>query len=581
LTLSPSLHDVALCGQPFFCNSARRSQEGKLPFPDPTALDRRHRHGILMGKGDYVKGKKIGTGSFGTVFLATHKATGETCVLKEIALRGLSEKDLKMSMAEVDVLKKLRHENIVGYRDSFRDATQQTLNIVMEHAAGGDLGGLIRKRAQTGRRFTEPEVLKILSQCVDALSYCHHTCHLLHRDLKPQNIFLTADGDVKLGDFGISRSLTSTNAMARTQCGTPLFMSPELAGGMAYDIGADVWALGCVLWNVATLRQPWEDRVGPKGGMMELMRLITTSSLDMTVAKQKYSPELCALLESLLHRNASARPSCKVLLKHALIQRGLAYDGPAVPPPPAVAPTAKAPAAKHPSPSSPPPPLTPQQLPAVRVRVKPSPPPSNCDPPVYSASYGAHTPMTLTFGSVGAVPRALKKALPPVAAPAPRHTPQNPARAAARAAPMQAVAEEEAAFGCEAHVAAAAMQRSVRRKLQKQKAEKRPPPAAKAGRAPEPPALEGYAAAAMAKIDGLLGEARAIRGVEAPPAPKTPPPGTVRLTPAQRKANALAREREELANARRAQEAAIHGQRAYYDAEDSARAAQRAQRVAG
>ena len=88
--------------------------------------------------------------------------------------------------------------------------------------------------------------MRILAQCVDALSYCHHTCHLLHRDLKPGNIFLTSDGDVKLGDFGISTTLTSTNALARTQCGTPLYMSPELAHGLPYDVGADVWAAGLV-----------------------------------------------------------------------------------------------------------------------------------------------------------------------------------------------------------------------------------------------------------------------------------------------------------------------------------------------
>ena len=82
---------------------------------------------------------------------------------------------------------------------------------------------------------------RVFAQCVDALSYCHHTCHLLHRDLKPENIFLTARksstdfGDVKIGDFGISRALSSTNELATSQVGTPLFMSPELANGKPYD----------------------------------------------------------------------------------------------------------------------------------------------------------------------------------------------------------------------------------------------------------------------------------------------------------------------------------------------------------
>ena len=160
------------------------------------------------GPSSYTKGKKIGSGSFGTVYLGTHKPTNELVVLKEIELRGLSGKDLKMSMAEVEVLKKLSHENIVAYRESFKEAG--CLTIVMEHAAGGDLGNLIEKNKKAKKAFSEAEILKILGQCAQALSYCHHSCHLLHRDLKPQNIFISATGDVKLGDFGISRTLTST-----------------------------------------------------------------------------------------------------------------------------------------------------------------------------------------------------------------------------------------------------------------------------------------------------------------------------------------------------------------------------------
>ena len=518
-----------------------------------------------MPKASYNKGKKIGSGSFGTVFLGTDKSSGETVVLKEIALRGLSAKDVKASLAEVDVLKKLRHGNIIAYRDSYRDSVDKSICIVMEHAAGGDLGSLIHKRAKASGRFSEPEVVRIMAQCVDALAYCHHTCHLLHRDLKPGNVFLSAGGDVKLGDFGISRVLTSTNAMASTQCGTPLFMSPELASGKPYDVGVDIWALGCVLWNLTTLRPPWQDRVSSKGGMMELMRLITTSTLDMSVPKQTYSPELCGLLATMLSKTPTTRPSCKTLLRHVLVRRGLAADGPAVPPPiPPVKKQSVPSTSPKSSPAPPPPP----------PRVKPSPPPANCSPPAYSVSYGGHTPLTLTFGSVGAMPRPAA-ALPPVPArggKAPPAAAKPPVKPPAANVMPRVDEHEEAAFGAEAHVAAAAMQRSVRRK-------QRPRPPSAAARKP-PLGSEEYRAAAMAKLDGLLGEVRAIHGGEPPAPPRpTPPPGPVRLTPAQRKANALAREREELANARRAQEEAIQGQREQYAADDAAAAAARAEQL--
>ena len=113
-------------------------------------------HMQRAGANRYSKDKKIGQGSFGTVFLGTAKANGERVVVKEVDLRGLSGKDLKLSLAEVDVLKRLDHANIVAYRDSFKDADVR-LNIVMEYAAGGDLGSLINKRSKAGKRFAEPE----------------------------------------------------------------------------------------------------------------------------------------------------------------------------------------------------------------------------------------------------------------------------------------------------------------------------------------------------------------------------------------------------------------------------------------
>jgi serine/threonine protein kinase len=276
-----------------------------------------------------VKGKQLGSGSFGTVYLATHSTSGEQVVLKEVNLRGLNAKDVKSSMAEVEVLKRLKHPNVIAYVDSYKETGQ--LCIVMEYASGGDLGSLIRKKAKEKARLPEPQVLKILAQLMSALAYCHSEMHLLHRDIKPENIFLTAGGDVKLGDFGISRIMTSTNALASTQCGTPLFMSPELAAGKPYDSGADVWALGCVLYSMMALRAPWEDQLRNKAGMMELLRLITSSTLDLSSVRGIYSAELCNLLASLLAKPASNRPSSKLLLSSALLKRVDAR--PAGPPP--------------------------------------------------------------------------------------------------------------------------------------------------------------------------------------------------------------------------------------------------------
>ena len=96
---------------------------------------------------------------------------------------------------------------------------EDTLCIVMEYADGKDLDTLIKQRKQQGKPFTEEEVAKIFWQLTSALAHCHHDLHMLHRDLKPANVFMMANGDVKLGDFGLAKIIEATCAACRTQCG--------------------------------------------------------------------------------------------------------------------------------------------------------------------------------------------------------------------------------------------------------------------------------------------------------------------------------------------------------------------------
>ena len=194
----------------------------------------------------YSKTKPIGNGAFGSCFLAKSVKSGETCVMKEVSTRGLQPSELKRSINEAKVLQKLKHPNLISYRDAQLSREHAKLYIVMEHAAGGDLGSLIAERVRSGRRFSEAEVLKVAAQSCSALAHCHHTLFLLHRDIKPQNLFLSSahpgahgrtPGDVKIGDFGISKSLAASHALAMTKCGSPIYMSPELCAGRPYDRG--------------------------------------------------------------------------------------------------------------------------------------------------------------------------------------------------------------------------------------------------------------------------------------------------------------------------------------------------------
>ena len=208
---------------------------------------------MSSSKARYKKTRSVGKGSFGQVWLVEDVQNGEKLVMKEVMLKGLPPAERASTMHEVAVLQRLCHPCIVRYRDSFVDDGDK-LCICMEYASGGDLSSKICALKKQRGRFSEGEVLRILGELVSALAYLHHEAKLLHRDLKPANIFLTADGSCLLGDFGISKQLQVSCQLARTQCGTPIYMSPEMCAGKDYDRSADVWAYGCCLFECLSLK---------------------------------------------------------------------------------------------------------------------------------------------------------------------------------------------------------------------------------------------------------------------------------------------------------------------------------------
>jgi len=113
-----------------------------------------------------------------------------------------------------------------------------------------------------------------------------------------------------------------------TKCGSPVYMSPELCAGKPYDRGCDVWALGCVLYEMMSLSAPWVDQLPHRHGMLTLMRLICSGSLNLATLRKHYSEDLCALLAALLCKQPQQRPSFRRLLQLPLIRRTLAKLNP-------------------------------------------------------------------------------------------------------------------------------------------------------------------------------------------------------------------------------------------------------------
>ncbi|XP_058048533.1 serine/threonine-protein kinase Nek1 isoform X6 [Ahaetulla prasina] len=255
----------------------------------------------------YIKVQKIGEGSFGKAILVKAKENGKQYVIKEINISKMSNKEREESRREVAVLANMKHPNIVLYRESFEEAG--CLYIVMDYCEGGDLFKKIN--AQKGVFFSEDQIMDWFVQICLALKHVHDR-KILHRDIKSQNIFLTKDGTIQLGDFGIARVLNSTVELARTCIGTPYYLSPEICENKPYNNKSDMWALGCVLYEMCTLKHAFEA-----GNMKNLVLKIISGSFPPV--STRYSHELRSLISQLFKRNPRDRPSVNSILEKMFI----------------------------------------------------------------------------------------------------------------------------------------------------------------------------------------------------------------------------------------------------------------------
>jgi NIMA (never in mitosis gene a)-related kinase len=181
---------------------------------------------------------------------ATPDAPPALWVVKKIAIFGMTPVEAARAKSEAALQQHLRHPCIVGYKDSF--IQDDHLHIVMEYCNGGDLGSAIKRARAERVHFSEEQILDWFSQLCFAVAYIH-TQHVLHRDLKTQNVFLMDNNMVRLGDFGIAKVLDHTFESAKSVVGTPYYMSPEVCQSKPYNSYSDVWALGCVLYELCTL----------------------------------------------------------------------------------------------------------------------------------------------------------------------------------------------------------------------------------------------------------------------------------------------------------------------------------------
>jgi NIMA (never in mitosis gene a)-related kinase len=255
----------------------------------------------------------LGRGSFGSVYRAVRRATKRTYVVKQINVQLLSEEEQRDAVKEVRLMASLSHPHVVHYFDSFIDGS--LLNIVMGLCDGGDLQNFLQHRGRSGgskTKLSEPLVWHLFVQTCLGMAYMHAK-RILHRDLKTANIFLSKTDDpsrphVKIGDLGVARVLDSSSSFAQTMVGTPYYLSPELCEDKPYNNKSDVWALGCVLYEMCSLTHPFE--ANNQGAL--ILKIVRGKYPPLH--SNEYSGALRHLVACLLSRSPMRRPTVQQVL---------------------------------------------------------------------------------------------------------------------------------------------------------------------------------------------------------------------------------------------------------------------------
>ena len=299
----------------------------------------------------------VGEGSFGKVYKGRRKHTGQIVALKFIVKHGKSEKDIRNLRQEIEILRALRHENIIQMLDTFETKSKF---VVVTELAHGELFEILEDDqslpeecvARIGKRYEKRDrkqqddrrneakgitvplgfptklllpffslllhlflnlvsCLLIGKQLVRALHYLHSN-GIIHRDMKPQNILIGANGTVKLCDFGFARAMSSKSIVLTSIKGTPLYMAPEVVQEQPYNHTVDLWSLGVILYELFVGQPPFYTN--------SIYSLINHIVKDPVKYPSNMSPELKSFLKGLLNKKASERLDWPHLLNHSFLK---------------------------------------------------------------------------------------------------------------------------------------------------------------------------------------------------------------------------------------------------------------------
>jgi len=254
--------------------------------------------------------KQLGEGAFSKVALAKFIPSNTDVALKKIDLSKLNETYYNLSINEVRLLKMVNSDNVVKCYEAFTE--YPFMYVAVEYMDAHDMSYRIEALRKTGTIFSERSIWYYFHQICNGLKDMHFR-RILHRDLKPANVFLNSAGVVKLGDLGLSRLFSAKTMHAKTRVGTEYYMAPERTSGSGYHFKSDIWSLGCLLYEMCTLRSPFN---GETTNAYALHKRVSQGDFP-PFPMGKYSRQLVFFTISCLSVNPDERPNADMCYQAA------------------------------------------------------------------------------------------------------------------------------------------------------------------------------------------------------------------------------------------------------------------------
>lgn len=266
----------------------------------------------------YVVGKKLGKGGFAVCFEGTTQNTGELFALKVVKAKVEQKKMMEKFRTEMQIHAKMRHPNIVEFYRAF--SRQDHTYVVLEMCNNGSLTDMVRTR----KCLSLPEVRRFMIQICGGVKYMHKR-NVIHRDLKMGNIFLDAQMNIKIGDFGLAAVLADEQDRRTTLCGTPNYIAPEIlskSGTRGHDSKVDVWAIGIICYAMLIGIPPFQSKT-----QQEIYSKLKTLDYEWKVDSHNYIPQDAKdLVAACLNLLATDRPEMDDLVEMNFFKTGVIAD---------------------------------------------------------------------------------------------------------------------------------------------------------------------------------------------------------------------------------------------------------------